>query len=142
MIYEILVHLERMHRIALEVRERAVTRPEVINRNLDAHARKRTHNFNRLVSVAHGRVFRDFELQVARIQVRLRQHAADIIDHRIYSELFCREVHRHLDILVAHIDPGLCLLACHAQYESAHGDNKPCFFGNRNELRRRNDTTF
>ena len=141
-IHEILVHLERMNRITLQVRKRTVARPEVVNRNLDAHIRKGTHNFNRLVGFAHRRIFRDFKLQVTRIQVRLRQHATDIFDHRIHRELLRREVHRHLNVLESHIDPLLRLLARHPQDERTHRHNKPRFFGNRDEFSRRNNTAF
>ena len=131
-----------MHWIALQVRKRTVTRSKVINRNLDTHIRKRTHDFNRLVRFTHGRVFGNFELQVARIQVRFGQHTTHIVDHGIHRELLCREVHRHLDILIAHVHPLLGLLTSHTQDERTHRHNKARFFGNRDKFSRRNNASF
>ena len=136
-----LVHLERVHREALEIREAAVTRTKVVDRDLQAHACKSAHHLDSLFRFAQGRVLGNFQLQVLRIQPGFLQNTADILDHVVERELLGTEVDRHLDVFVPHVDPNLGLLASHAQNLRTHGHNQARFFGNRNELARRDNAT-
>ena len=71
--------------------------------------------------------------------MRLCENLLHVVDHAFHRELARREVHRHADILVSHVDPFLSLLAGHAQNKRPHRNDEASLFGQRDEFSRRND---
>ena len=129
-----------MDREAFQVRKTAITRSEVVNRNLDTHSRKRLHNLHRLFGFAHCGIFSNFKFQVLRIQLRAQQDLLHVFEHIVQGKLLGREVDRHLDIIKTHIHPFFHLDASHFKQLRTQRDNESGFFCNGNKIGRRNKT--
>ena len=113
---ERLVDLEGADREALEVAERGVAGPEVVDREPDAEAIERVQLGDRLLGAAHDAALGQLEVEVGRIEGRGLDHLGDAAHEVVLLELPAGQVDREAQVGEALFLPGPDLGAGGAQH--------------------------
>ena len=130
---EAAVDLERVDRELLEVGERGVAGPEVVDGDPYADGAERRQHLDGEDGVLHGRALGDLDLEVARVEAGLLEDAADARRQAALLELQRRQVDGEAQVGLAGGVPGHRLLAGAAQRPLADRHDQARLFRHRDE---------
>src|SRR6266446_2486590 len=119
------VHLERVDREALEVRERRVADSEVVDGEPHAHLLDFGEHPARALGVLDHHALGELELEQFRPQPGALQRGRDILDQILVGELARREVHRHVQRRKTFPLPGDVLRASGVQHPFPDRHDEP-----------------
>ncbi len=74
----------------MQIAETRVTRPKIVDADLDARALDLLEHRDRRIGVFHDRAFRQFEFQARRVDAGFGEHRLDLIDQAWMGEMFAR----------------------------------------------------
>src|SRR5579863_60899 len=130
------IHLEPIHRKALEVRETRVARAEVIHGDLHAELFQLIQHRDELRRIVHDHALGQLELEKMRIEAARLQRFRDGLREILLAELTRRDVHRDDDRRQSGILPCLVLRAGALEDPFADRHDEAGLFGERDEAPR------
>ena len=136
------VDLERVDREALQVGERGVAGTEVVDRDGDAHRLQFVQHGERPLHIAHQHAFGDFQFEIGRRQPGFIEHRTDQRRQIAFAEQAGRNIDRDVQITISRCPPAGRLVTGLAHDEPGQLRNQAGFFGERDELDRRNTAEF